>query len=549
MTYDRRTIRCAIYTRTSSDEGLDQDFNSLDAQHEACGAYIASQKHEEWKQLPSRYDDGGFSGGSLNRPALKRLLEDMTAGRIDMVVVYKIDRLTRSLMDFSKLVERMDQHSCSFVSVTQAFNTSTSMGRLMLNVLLSFAQFEREVTAERIRDKIAASKKKGMWMGGIPPLGYRAENRQLVINETEAPIVRQLFDLYRQHRCITEVKLAADALGLGGRPALKTGDDRSKPAPFSRGGIHWVLTNPIYVGKIRHKTNCYPGLQPPIIDRGIWDEVQSLLMSDPSGRRRNGKAVGARSLLAGKVVDETGDRLTPSHAQKAARRFRYYVSRRLIDRASGTGKPSGWRLPAEHLEATVSSLVSQYLARDFSALADLGRKENAATQLACGKDRSALLALVREVRVAPGQLDVALDPGSLAREFQISPADLELLQLDISSPFQSRRRGMESRLVLGDDPAFVDPALLRYVARAQEWWKAICSGDSLTKLASREQLSPRLIANHLPAAFLAPDILERIAQGRQPADLTVGVLRRSKLPMDWAEQRKMLGFDAAMRSF
>lgn len=542
MTDERRTIRCAIYTRKSTDEGLDQDFNSLDAQHEACSAYIASQKQEGWKQLSGRYDDGGHSGGSLDRPALKRLLEDMAAGRIDMIVVYKIDRLTRSLMDFSKLVERMDRCSCSFVSVTQAFNTSTSMGRLMLNVLLSFAQFEREVTAERIRDKIAASKKKGMWMGGIPPLGYRAENRQLVVDEDEALIVRQVFDLYQQHRCITQVKLAAERIGLCGRPIRSTGTDETPGKPFSRGGVHWLLTNPIYVGEIRHRSKCYPGLHPPIIERAVWDEVQELLQADPSGRKRNGKSIASPSLLAGKIVDETGDRLTPSHAKKAGRRFRYYVSRRLVDRTKTGGGSAGWRLPAEQLEASVAQLVNDYLKHELAAIRE---ERDRAESLAHQDDRAAILDLAHEVRIAPGQIEIALDPASLARAFKLSPADTELVQLTISSPFQTRRRGVESRLVLGESPAFVDAALLRYVARALAWWDAICGGESLTCIAARERLSPRLIANHLPAAFLAPDILERIVQGRQPNELTVGILRRSKLPMDWTEQRRMLGFSNA----
>ena len=280
-----------IYTRKSSDEGLEQEFNSLDAQFEACLAYITSQRGEGWKLAPGRYDDGGFSGGTLERPALARLMADIDAGRIDMVIVYKIDRLTRSLMDFSKLVERLDQAKCSFVSVTQSFNTATSMGRLVLNVLLSFAQFEREVTAERIRDKIAASKKKGIWMGGVPPFGYLGRDRQLVIDDAEAAIVRQLFDLYREHRCIVRTKQAADRLGLVSRPSK----GRDSGRPFSRGGVHWLLTNPVYVGKIRHGKLTYPGLHQPIIERSAWDEVQALLTSRKSGAKRGGSNIRSRS--------------------------------------------------------------------------------------------------------------------------------------------------------------------------------------------------------------------------------------------------------------
>lgn len=310
-------IRCAVYTRKSSDEGLDQEFNSLDAQHEACAAYIASQKHEGWKMLPARYDDGGVSGGTLERPALQQLMADIDTGRVDMVVVYKIDRLTRSLADFAKLVERLEAAECSFVSVTQAFNTSSSMGRLTLNVLLSFAQFEREVTAERIRDKIAASKKKGLWMGGIAPLGYDPHpdktRRELVVNPSEAELVRQIYHLYETHGCLNAVARQSDRLGLRSKKhAFATGRIQGGN-PFSRGQIYHLLTNPVYLGRIRHKTQTFPGLHPAIIDQDLWDRVQHQLTS-ASARKRGASAGLPGSIsapLKGKVRDETGDLLTP----------------------------------------------------------------------------------------------------------------------------------------------------------------------------------------------------------------------------------------------
>ena len=281
MTNAPKTMRCAIYTRKSSEEGLEQDFNSLDAQREACEAYIKSQKHEGWQVVPDKYDDGGFSGGTLVRPALNRLLADIQAKKVDVIVVYKIDRLTRSLFDFSKIVEIFEAGGASFVSVTQQFNTTTSMGRLTLNVLLSFAQFEREVTGERIRDKIAASKKKGMWMGGVVPMGYEVIKRELCIQEDEAQSVRQLYDLYLELGTVRAVKVKADNLGITSRPT-----PRGAGGSLNRGHIYRILTNPIYVGKIVHKKLVHDGMHKAIISSEKWDRVQ-LMLQDGAGRERD----------------------------------------------------------------------------------------------------------------------------------------------------------------------------------------------------------------------------------------------------------------------
>jgi DNA invertase Pin-like site-specific DNA recombinase len=327
-------IRCAVYTRKSSDDGLDQEFNSLDAQFEACAAYVASQRHEGWRLLPASYDDGGLSGGTLERPALQRLMADIDAGQIGMIVVYKIDRLTRSPADFAKLVERLDTAGCSFVSVTQAFNTSSSMGRLTLNVLLSFAQFEREVTAERIRDKIAASKKKGLWMGGTVPLGYDPHPnhlvRELVVNDAEAHTVRTVFQLYTELKSLRGVEDRAKALGLISKPRTAPNGKPTGGQTLSRGQLHYLLSNPIYRGQIRHKDKIYAGLHPAIIDALLWDSVQSSLQEAsqrPRGRRSSTcssapcPAATSAAALIGLVRDETGDRLTPSHTLRHGRRF------------------------------------------------------------------------------------------------------------------------------------------------------------------------------------------------------------------------------------
>lgn len=548
MSEDRRVVRCAIYTRKSSEEGLEQDFNSLDAQFGACTAYVTSQKHEGWKPLATRYDDGGYSGGTLERPALRRLLADIEAGRVDMVVVYKIDRLTRSLLDFGKLVELLDKARCSFVSVTQSFNTSTSMGRLTLNMLLSFAQFERDVTGERIRDKIAASKKKGIWMGGVPPLGYQAKKRQLVVVEDEAKTTRSLFDLYREHRCVVRTKQAADRVGLRGRPSPQHPDGPS----FTRGGVYWLLTNPIYAGRIRHKDQIYAGQHEALIDPIVWDEVQTILASRPHGRARGRRNAAHPSLLAGKIVDEDNERLTPSHAASGDGRRRYYISRRLIagERAATT---TGWRLPAVHVEQTVASIVITHLAATGAAtriidgqatarsIADIDRRLKA---FAARSDAAAALALVEQVKISQGRIDVQLERSSVAEALGLEAGMIRSEFLQRSATFQMRRRGVEARLLLGDDPAMIDPALLKFVSRAHVWWEEIKAGSTLGDLARREGVTKRLIGLHLPAAFLAPDILDLIVTGRQPASLTAQVLRTQTIPALWEEQRVLFGTDA-----
>src|ERR1700736_6783452 len=350
--------RCAIYTRKSSEEGLEQEFNSLHAQREACEAYIRSQRHEGWVVIPTAYDDGGFSGGTMQRPGLQHLLADIRLGNVDVVVTYKVDRLTRALADFARLIEIFDRHAVSFVSVTQQFNTTTSMGRLTLNVLLSFAQFERDVTGERIRDKIAASKKKGMWMGGNVPLGYDANERTLVINPAEAETVRRVFALYRELGCVRRVKEEADRLGLRTKCSTTTNGTERGGKPFSRGHLYTLLSNPIYTGHIAHKGELHPGQQAALIDDESWSTVRDQLAANTSNHRRRAKAAEP-SLLAGLLVDARGERLTPSHAVKKGRRYRYYVSAALITDA-GTDR-EGWRLAAREIEEAVIRILADAL--------------------------------------------------------------------------------------------------------------------------------------------------------------------------------------------
>ncbi len=337
----RRKLRCAVYTRKSSEEGLEQEFNSLDAQREACEAYIASQRAEGWLLLSDRYDDGGFSGGTLDRPALKRLVADIEAKRIDIVVVYKIDRLSRSLMDFAKLVEVFDRNAVTFVSVTQSFNTTTSMGRLTLNILLSFAQFEREVIGERIRDKFAASRKKGMWMGGFVPMGYMVKDRKLVVNEREASLVRSIFKRFVRVRSGTRLV-----------QELATENVRNRYGKLiDKGALYKLLNNRVYIGLAVHKGTAYPGEHEAIIEQGLWDRVHEILTESP---RRRGASTRARSpaLLKGLIFGPDGVAMTPSHTKKDGRLYRYYVATSVIR----SGQPSTGairRIPASEIEAAV----------------------------------------------------------------------------------------------------------------------------------------------------------------------------------------------------
>jgi site-specific DNA recombinase len=335
-----RKLRCAVYTRKSTEEGLDMEFNSLDAQREACEAYVASQKAEGWLLVPDRYDDGGFSGGTLERPALQRLIADIEAKRVDVVVVYKLDRLSRSLMDFAKLVEVFDRNSVTFVSVTQSFNTTTSMGRLTLNILLSFAQFEREVIGERIRDKFAASRKKGMWMGGFVPLGYDVKDRKLVVNEAEAATVRTFFQRFLRIGSMTKLTVAFRSEGMrtkGGKPVDK-------------GYLYRILNNRVYLGEAVHKGIAYPGEHAAIIDRSMWDRVHDIIGESPRKRAMRTRAQ-TPALLKGLIFAPTGAAMTPAHTRKGGKLYRYYVSTDVLKRDADSSPIR--RVPAGDIESAV----------------------------------------------------------------------------------------------------------------------------------------------------------------------------------------------------
>jgi DNA invertase Pin-like site-specific DNA recombinase len=552
---------CAIYTRKSSEEGLEQGFNSLEAQRDACEAYIRSQQHEGWVLARSCYDDGGFSGGNLERPALQRLLADIRAGRIDIVVVYKVDRLTRSLADFARLVEIFDAEGVSFVSVTQQFNTTSSMGRLTLNVLLSFAQFEREVTGERIRDKIAASKKKGLWMGGNVPLGYDANERALVINPAEAETVRRIFALYRELGCVRRVKEEADRLGLRTKRSTTANGIERGGTPLSRGHIYALLANPIYRGRIAHKGALYPGQHPALIEDETWTAVRARLAANAGNHKHRAGAVEP-SLLAGLLVDARGERLTPSHAVKKGRRYRYYVSTALITEA-GTDRAQGWRLAAREIEEAVVKILVDALTSpaklvgQFGAAAMpsdqlrkmLGRARRIAAALSSSPGGRAKLVrgLVEQIILDEKTIIIKLWRGPLlGGEIRSSTSEnASDRAIELTAAVAFKQHGVETKLVLpglAQHSSRCDPVLIKAIARGRAWFEELATGRarSLEELARRDGITRRYIRRLVGLAFLSPQLVEAILQGRQPAALTATRLSELDLPLDWTEQHRLL---------
>jgi DNA invertase Pin-like site-specific DNA recombinase len=375
-----RKLRCAVYTRKSSEEGLEQEFNSLDAQREACEAYIASQRSEGWVVVRDQYDDGGISGGTLDRPALQRLLSDIEDGLVDVVVVYKIDRLSRSLMDFSKLVEVFDRNNVTFVSVTQSFNTTTSMGRLTLNILLSFAQFEREVTAERIRDKVRASRMKGIFMGGTPPYGYKPKDRKLVIEETEAKNVRWIFARFLEIGSATELA----------REVSKRGIRTARGNPMSKNFLYRMLNNRAYIGEAVHKGTGYAGEHQRLIDQRTWDQVQSILRESPRLRANNTRSE-TPALLKGLLYGPDGAAFSPTHTRKGDRLYRYYVSQTVLKHGAGSCPVA--RVPAAEIEAAVIDQIRGMLRAPEVVVATLRAAQPECEGLAEDEVREALAVL------------------------------------------------------------------------------------------------------------------------------------------------------------
>jgi site-specific DNA recombinase len=522
-----KPVRCAIYTRVSTDQGLEQDFNSLDNQREAAEAYIKSQAHEGWRCLPAQYNDGGFSGATLERPALQKLLDDVRARLIDVVVVYKVDRITRSLADFAKLVELFDQNEVSFVSVTQAFNTTTSMGRLTLNVLLSFAQFEREVTAERIRDKIAASKRKGMRMGGPVPLGYDVANKRLVINPEEAKRVRVIYERYLELGCITKLARHLASRRIHTKATRRPDGTTRGGIPFTKGPLAYVLKNRTYIGEVVHKGHYYPGEHEPILDRALFDVVQEKLASQSQARQQT--RINNGSLLTGRIFDDRSNRMTPSSAKKGSARYRYYISAPLIQgRREAAGKVS--RLPAPDIEAVVLSATKEHLHR-MAAPKEAGGHAGLT-------DGELVERYVEKIVVKQGALEIIwANPEGIA----------ELAPLTVSwSPIPSTRK---REIILPTDGRVAPQRpirsetrarLIEGIAKARQWLEELVSGRvSGTKaIADREGRSERSVRMTLSLAFLSPQIVQAAVDGTL-AD-GPGVSRLMELSECWRQQSELV---------
>jgi site-specific DNA recombinase len=526
-----KTIRCAIYTRVSTDQGLEQDFNSLDNQREAAEAYIKSQAHEGWRCLPAQYNDGGFSGATLERPALQKLLEDVRAQLIDVVVVYKVDRITRSLADFAKLVELFDQHEVSFVSVTQAFNTTTSMGRLTLNVLLSFAQFEREVTAERIRDEIAASKRKGMRMGGPVPLGYDVANKRLVINPEEAKRIRLIYQRYLELGCITKLARHLANRRIHTKATRRPDGTIRGGIPFTKGPLAYVLKNRVYIGEVVHKGQHYPGEHEPILDRALFDAVQEKLASQSHARRQT--RINNGSLLTGRIFDDRGNRMTPSSAKKGSARYRYYISAPLIQgRREAAGKVS--RLPAPDIEALVLNATKEHLHRTaapeeaggHAGVTDPELIERYVEKIVIKQGAVEIVWANQDGIAQPAPLTVSWSPIPSTRKREIIlPADGRV------APQRPIRSETRARLIEG-------------IAKARLWLEELVSGRvSGTKaIADREGCSDRSVRMTLSLAFLSPRIVQAAVDGTLADSL--GVSRLIELPECWREQAARVGTSA-----
>jgi site-specific DNA recombinase len=540
-----KQLRCAIYTRKSSEEGLEQDFNSLEAQREACEAYIKSQAHEGWVLVPDPFDDGGFSGGKMDRPALTRLMDKVRAGEIDVIVFYKIDRFTRSLTDFAKLNEVLEQHNVSFVSITQHINSTTSMGRLMLNVLLSFAQFEREVTGERIRDKFAASKKRGMWMGGPIPLGYDVRDRALVINETEAATVRRIFELYLDLGNVRLVEEELRTIGLTTKSYVAKSGRQVGGLNFTRGHLYKTLGNPLYAGAVSHKGRNHKGLHQAIIDRPTWNRVQQMLKVNRQGERRRSNAKHP-SLLSGLVVDEFGNKLTSTHTVKDGKRYRYYASTASAARGAHNRPVRGYRLAAGEIEPVVITEIIGLLTdppRLMTALQLDGAAPNEVElALEGGKtladelgqalptaQRAILEQLIRTVQVSTDKLWIELKPAELRwRLLWDDKPNTQHTVIDV--PMSAARHGVETRLVVESQNqrrrVSRDDALVRAIACGRAWFEELASGKaaSFKQIAERVGVTDRYVSRIVDLAFLAPDVVEAILAGEQPAGMSVKAL-------------------------
>lgn len=527
---DKR-IRCAIYTRKSSEEGLEQDFNSLDAQREACEAYIKSQMHEGWILIKKEYNDGGYSGGTMERPAFKELLEDIKNNKIDIVVVYKVDRLTRSLMDFSKIVEVFDKHKTSFVSITQQFNTTTSMGRLTLNMLLSFAQFEREVTGERIRDKIVASKKKGMWMGGCTPLGYKKENKKLVIEENDAQKVKLIFDKYLELKSVPKLK---DWLE---KENIRTKSDNL----FFKGALYHMLSNKVYIGKIVHKDNVYDGEHSGIIDEITFERVQKLLYENKVDKICGTKC-SSNSLLAGLIFDDNNNLMTPSHSTSHKRRYRYYVSQ-AIKKYSKLTAGSVSKIPAGEIEKLVILTTKELLQnkeqmQQILSVFDVNMQIKlikTAKNIEDYENPKLIRSIVYKVVVSDKSVEITYDVQNIKEllsiisrgdEITLIPQGKEIEPITITRSIKISQPSKTGNILIlnakESNALEPNPYLVNALVKSYYYHKQIQNGKTIEDLQNEENLKDsKYIRNILNLKYISPELTEQILNGTQPENLSL----------------------------
>jgi site-specific DNA recombinase len=533
-----KPVRCAIYTRVSTDHGLEQDFNSLDAQSDAAQAYIRSQAHAGWTLIRTRYADGGYSGGSTERPALQRLLADVSARKVDVIVVYKVDRLTRSLADFAKLVELFDGHGVSFVSVTQQFNTTTSMGRLTLNVLLSFAQFEREVTSERIRDKIAASKRKGLWVGGIAPLGYETKDRKIVVVEEEAERVRTIFRRYLELGSLNRLMADLRERGIATKVrSLKTGRTVGG-IPFTRGSLAHFLRNRFYIGEVVFKGEVLPGEQPAILDRDLFNAVQAKL--DDQRNNHTVERGESEALLIGRIYDDRGNRMTPSHVRKGGIKYRYYLSSPLLHGQPGCAGAVR-RVPAAEVEALVACAVREHL-EDSTESDDRDLIRNHVVRVEVQVDQ-----LVVELKAPRQGQPRGRENGTPPSHAPNEPeAERTVLRIPWrKTPSKRRREIIPPKSTAPQDArpirAETRAKLVASIARGRRWLDEIAAGavTDVEQIAAREQCSIRKVNMTISLAFLAPDLIKAAIEGRLPHG--IGVARLCDAPAEWSRQYRILG--------
>lgn len=526
---DKKKVRCAIYTRKSSEEGLEQDFNSLDAQREACEAYIKSQMHEGWVLLDKQYNDGGYSGGTMERPAFKELLKDIENDEVDIVVVYKVDRLTRSLMDFSKIIDVFDRHETSFVSITQQFNTTTSMGRLTLNILLSFAQFEREVTGERIRDKIAASKKKGMWMGGKVPLGYSKEDKKLVIYNEDAQKVQTLFEKY------LELKSVPKLMQYLKENEIKTKTDKY----FSKGQLYHLLANKIYIGKITHKDKIYDGEHEAIICDDFFEKVQKLLYENKVDKTCGVKS-SSNSLLAGLIYDDLGNKMTPSHSNSHGRRYRYYISRALKNNEE-TGSVS--KIPAGEVEKFVIETTKEFL-QDKKQIQKIVSeykisKQNKLIYIAQDiqdySEPKLIRAIIHKIMVSKILIEITYNETSIKKvlnalannqEIVVPDKNEELTPIVISKNIKITQLSRNDNILILNakeyDTPEPNPYLVNAIVKSYYYHKQIRNGKTIEDLQNEENLKDsKYIRNIMNLKYISPELAEQILNGTQPKELSL----------------------------